>query len=53
MPYTCIAYQADGTLCRAPASILDRQRGGMVCNAHGLLSPAPTQPACPGPDDAG
>jgi hypothetical protein len=53
MPYTCIAYQADGTLCRAPASILDRQRGGMVCDAHGLLAPAPTQPACPGPDDAG
>jgi hypothetical protein len=30
----CIAYQDDGTLCRAPASILDHQRGGMVCLQH-------------------
>jgi hypothetical protein len=31
---TCIAYRDDGTLCRAPASILDHQRGGMVCLQH-------------------
>jgi hypothetical protein len=30
----CIADQDDGTLCRAPASILDHQRGGMVCLQH-------------------
>ena len=30
----CIAYEDDGTLCRAPASILDHQRGGMVCLQH-------------------
>jgi len=33
-PSTCIAYQEDGSLCRAPASILDHQRGGMVCLQH-------------------
>jgi hypothetical protein len=27
----CIAYLPDGSVCRAPASILDRQRGGLVC----------------------
>jgi hypothetical protein len=31
---TCIAYREDGTLCRAPATILDHQRGGMVCLQH-------------------
>jgi hypothetical protein len=31
---TCLAYWDDGTLCRAPASILDHQRGGMVCLQH-------------------
>jgi hypothetical protein len=30
-PPTCIAYHDDGTICRAPATILDHQRGGMVC----------------------
>jgi hypothetical protein len=30
----CIAYRDDGTLCRAPASILDHQLGGMVCPQH-------------------
>jgi hypothetical protein len=30
----CIAYQDDGRLCRAPAAILDHQRGGMVCLQH-------------------
>jgi hypothetical protein len=29
-----IAYQDDGTLCRAPAAALDHQRGGMVCLWH-------------------
>jgi hypothetical protein len=28
---TCLAYREDGTLCRAPATILDHQRGGIVC----------------------
>jgi hypothetical protein len=31
---TCLAYREDGTLCREPASILDHQRGGMVCLQH-------------------
>jgi hypothetical protein len=31
---TCIAYREDGTPCRAPASIFDHQRGGMVCLQH-------------------
>jgi hypothetical protein len=30
----CIAYQDDGRLCRAPAAILDHQRGGLVCLQH-------------------
>jgi hypothetical protein len=39
----CIAYRADGSLCREPATILDLQlwraippwqRGGMVCWRH-------------------
>lgn len=34
----CIAYREDGRLCGAPATVLDLQRGGMVCAAH---SPAP------------
>ena len=31
---TCLASREDGTLCRAPAAILDHQRGGMVCPQH-------------------
>jgi hypothetical protein len=34
LPPTCIAYQDDGSLCRAPATILDHQRGDMVCLQH-------------------
>jgi hypothetical protein len=30
----CIAYQENGQLCRAPANILDHQRGGLVCLQH-------------------
>ena len=30
----CIAYRADGQVCRAPAHIVDRQRGGPVCAVH-------------------
>jgi hypothetical protein len=30
----CIAYTAEGFLCRAPATILDKQRHGMVCAEH-------------------
>jgi hypothetical protein len=29
-----MAYRQDGTLCRAPARILDPHRGGLVCIAH-------------------
>ena len=34
IPEILIAYQDDGTICRAPATILDYQRGGMVCLQH-------------------
>ncbi len=34
LTYGCIAYREDGTICGAPASVLDTQRGGMVCTAH-------------------
>jgi hypothetical protein len=30
----CIAYRVDGRVCREPAHIVDRQRGGLVCAAH-------------------
>jgi hypothetical protein len=30
----CWAYTADGYTCRAPATVVDRQRGYMVCAAH-------------------
>lgn len=30
----CIAYREDGAICGALASVLDLQRGGMVCAAH-------------------
>lgn len=30
----CIAYLESGRLCNAPATVVDRQRGGMVCEAH-------------------
>jgi hypothetical protein len=30
----CIAYREDGRVCREPAHIVDRQRGGLVCSAH-------------------
>ncbi len=31
---TCIAYLEDGSLCRAPAEVLDQQMGGLVCREH-------------------
>jgi hypothetical protein len=31
---TCIAARADGTRCRAPATILDWSCGGLVCRDH-------------------
>jgi hypothetical protein len=34
MRVACIAYREDGRLCARPASILDPQRGGMVCAEH-------------------
>jgi hypothetical protein len=30
----CIAYTADGWICRHPARIVDRQRGGLVYADH-------------------
>jgi hypothetical protein len=33
-PATCLAYQPDGSLCRQPATILDPERGGLVCWRH-------------------
>ena len=30
----CIAYLETGNICGRPASILDTQRGGMVCGVH-------------------
>ena len=30
----CIAYKEDGTICDAPACVIDEQRGGMVCVDH-------------------
>jgi hypothetical protein len=30
----CIAYEDDGRVCRRPAAILDKERGGMVCEKH-------------------
>jgi hypothetical protein len=32
----CIAYRDDGTLCRAPAPILNPERGGLVCWRHDM-----------------
>jgi hypothetical protein len=37
----CIAYTADGWICRQPATMVDRQRGGLVCAAH---APAAAEP---------
>jgi hypothetical protein len=31
---TCLAFREDATLWRAPATILDHQRGGMLCLQH-------------------
>jgi hypothetical protein len=33
-PPQCIAYTEAGTICRRPATVLDTQRGGMVCEEH-------------------
>ena len=38
MHLQCIAYRDDGTICRQPATILDVQRGGMVCIDHPPLN---------------
>src|SRR2546427_8869043 len=32
--FPCIAYTAAGNICGRPASVLDTQRGGMVCGVH-------------------
>ena len=36
IPYYCIAYAEDGTICGKPAIVIDVQRGGMVCEEHAL-----------------
>ena len=30
----CVAYTDAGHICGRPASVLDKQRGGMVCHVH-------------------
>jgi excisionase family DNA binding protein len=30
----CIAYDDEGKICGKPATVFDRQRGGLVCAAH-------------------
>lgn len=30
----CIAYREDGRVCGTPATVLNAQRGGMVCRVH-------------------
>ena len=37
MSPSCIAYNEEGSLCGEPATQLDTQRGGMVCEAHAPL----------------
>ena len=32
--FPCIAYTAAGKICGRPATIHDKQRGGMVCGIH-------------------
>jgi len=32
--FTCVAYNDDGRLCRQPATVLDPQRGGFICERH-------------------
>src|SRR5437867_10691204 len=41
---TCIAYTEgpNGSICGRPASILDTQRGGMVCGVHAPRRPYET-----------
>ena len=36
----CLAYREDGRICGEPATVLDTQRRGMVCEAH---APQPQQ----------
>ena len=38
----CIAYREDGKLCGEVATILDEQRGGMVCAKHAPKAKGPT-----------
>ena len=40
-----IASREDGRVCRAPATIVDRQRGGLVCAAHAPAAAAPPDTA--------
>jgi len=30
----CFAYNEDGSICRKPATVLDPQRGCLVCSEH-------------------
>ena len=46
----CIAYTDDGTICRLPATVLDQERGGMVCDDHApVVQIAATCPTCDTP----
>jgi hypothetical protein len=36
----CVAYREDGQVCREPARLVDRQRGGLVCAVHALAAAA-------------
>ena len=45
-PPKCIAYREDGRICGRPATVIDQQRGGMVCQEH-----APPAPQGQPPDE--
>ena len=38
MMVKCIAYNEDGTICRRPATALDKKRGGMICTEHYVVT---------------
>jgi len=45
----CIAYNTQGNICGAPATQIDKQRGGMVCDQHAPTpgAPPPAPPPTP------
>ena len=44
MSHSCIAHKDDGSLCGEPAIHFDRERGGMVCEAHVSSTSSSEQP---------